>query len=93
MLPTMLYRWTLGGTGAGVLLSSVAAIVETLLRGVGTFLVAVWRVISMAMGWSDGFTEDEPSRGVVASATRAALKVAESLVPAEGLSMMNDEIL
>jgi hypothetical protein len=60
-------------------------------------LVAVYRGFAMAVGWTDGFVDDERTKGVMAAATRSAVKVAQSIVSdadgGEGLSMMNDELV
>lgn len=91
VLPTMLSRWVLGAYG-NTLVALVLGLTAVLRRTV----VAIYRVFGMTLGWSDGFVDDE--RNSIASATRVvAAKVAKSLMPdaaaADGLSMMNDEVL
>ncbi|KAJ9610367.1 hypothetical protein H2200_005144 [Cladophialophora chaetospira] len=89
VLPTMLSRWTFGGYG-----SLLAAPLVGLIRTLARLFVAIYRILAMAVGWSDGFVDDQRANNVGAKASRIAVKVAESLVPdSEGLSMMNDEIL
>ncbi|OCT49047.1 hypothetical protein CLCR_04520 [Cladophialophora carrionii] len=92
VLPTMLCRGIFGQYGFAVL-----EMLGNMLGGAYKVLVAVYRVFAMAVGWSDGFVDDERAKHVVAAATRSAIKVAQSIVSgadgSEGLSMMNDELV
>lgn len=86
VLPTMLWRWSHFDTLAPGLLGTVWRLV-----------VAVYRVIGMALGLIDGFVDDARSnRGTpagLAEATRSVLNMATSLMPGDDLSMMNDELM
>lgn len=90
VLPTMLYRWMFGRYG-NYLLAPLFGIFAVL----GRVVVAVYRVMAMALGWSDGFVDDDKTK--MASATRAAARMVQSVLPGaeggEGWSMMNDEVL
>jgi hypothetical protein len=92
VLPTMLCRWLFGQYGSALL-----GIPGNILGGICKVLVAVYRGFAMAVGWTDGFVDDERTKGVMAAATRSAVKVAQSIVSdadgGEGLSMMNDELV
>ncbi|EXJ56882.1 hypothetical protein A1O7_07226 [Cladophialophora yegresii CBS 114405] len=92
VLPTMLCRGLFGQYG-----SVVVGMLGNIFDGAGRVLVAIYRVFAMAVGWSDGFVDDERATRVVAAATRSAVKVAQSIVSgadgSEGLSMMNDELV
>ncbi|KIY03468.1 uncharacterized protein Z520_00159 [Fonsecaea multimorphosa CBS 102226] len=98
VLPTMLYRWSLGGSLGSVLIAPVVTVSGVTWR----LIVAVWKVMGMWLGWTDGFVDDDRTRSFVATATKSAAQAFKSLVSGpdgadsievEGLSMMNDEIL
>ena len=92
VLPTMLYRWSLGNTTGQFLTAPLLALSHVLWR----LVVAVYRVLAMAVGWSDGFVDDDRAERVLTAATKSAMRMVESVLPggAEGdLSMMNDEML
>ena len=90
VLLTMLYRWMFGGYGKLLTTPLLAAFAV-----MGRLVVAVYRLIAMALGWTDGFVDDERTK--LASATRAAAKVVQSILPTAegdgGWSMNNDEVL
>ncbi len=96
VLPTMLYRWTLGGTGVGVLLAPIIALVASVFGAMVKVVVAFYRIFAMAIGWSDGFVDDDRANVMAAAATKSAVKMIHSVLAGtegEGLSMMNDEML
>jgi hypothetical protein len=97
VLPTMLYRWTFGAQSH---LQLHALLVEPVLALVGVVArmwVALYRILNMAIGWSDGFIDDERARAFAVAASKTAAKAAvKSILPtgsADGLSMNDDEIL
>ncbi|OAP63327.1 hypothetical protein AYL99_02554 [Fonsecaea erecta] len=96
VLPTMLWRWTLGARLGDVLTAPVVMTSNVVWR----LIVAIWKVVGMWLGWSDGFVDD--GRTSMATATKSAVQAVKSLISGatganplelEGLSMMNDEIL
>ncbi|KIW97518.1 uncharacterized protein Z519_01102 [Cladophialophora bantiana CBS 173.52] len=98
VLPTMLYRWVLGGSVGSALIAPVVTISGVIWR----LIVVICKVAGMWLGWWDGFVDDDRTRSVVATATRSGVQAVGSLLPGtnganavelEGLSMMNDEIL
>ncbi|KEF61387.1 uncharacterized protein A1O9_02953 [Exophiala aquamarina CBS 119918] len=92
VLPTMVFRWTH---------------FDQLAPGLWRILVALYRVIGMILGFTDGFVGDSrptPSSTTITTeaatqATRAAWNIIQDLLPgagygaAPGLSMTNDEYL
>ncbi|KIW53061.1 hypothetical protein PV05_08660 [Exophiala xenobiotica] len=91
VLPTMLARWTH---------------LDSFIPILAKVFVAIWRVVGMALGLTDGFVDDPLSgsafgssgvSSVVASATKVAMGAAKSLVsgqdPGPDLSMMSDEFI
>jgi hypothetical protein len=92
VLPTMLYRWTVRGTGVEVLIMPVLWSVVAAWKAIVRVLVAIWRMGSMGLGVSDGFIDDE--RDFVGSVGKGAARVVSSAIASvKGESMMNDEIL
>jgi hypothetical protein len=69
------------------------------LAGIGKLLVAIWRMFSISLGWSDGFVEDNMGPGmggsVVGKVTKSVVDVVTSVLPnvAQDYAMMNDEFL
>ena len=97
-LPTMLYRWSLGTTGLDLLFTPLMSAAQTLLGAIVRLSVAIYRILAMSLGWTDGFVEDARAGNLAAVATNSAIRAAKSLLPGsvgagDGLSMMNDEIL
>ncbi|KIX03076.1 uncharacterized protein Z518_06626 [Rhinocladiella mackenziei CBS 650.93] len=86
VLPTMLWRWT-----------HFDMLALGILGNFWRLLVAVYRIIGMGLGLSDGFVDDKAAATGLAEATKSALNAAKSLVPGGGegadWSMMNDEFI
>ncbi|OQV03800.1 hypothetical protein CLAIMM_08796 [Cladophialophora immunda] len=98
VLPTMLYRWILGGSLGSMLIAPVVTVSSVVWR----LIVAVCKVMGMWLGWWDGFVDDDRTRSIMATATKSAAQAVKSLISGpsganpiemEGLRMMNDEIL
>ena len=87
-LPTMLVR-CFGFNGN---FDSVRGLLWTVFGPVFVMLRAMWRILGMWLGWTDGFVDD--ARAVAKNATKFAAGVVSSVLP-EGTdwSMMNDEVL
>jgi len=82
-LPVMLWRW-----------SRLGSILPVLLGPIWAMLVALFRIMAQAGGWSDGFVDGWPAKAASAAQT-AAGKLGEAVDGGAGLgndlSMMNDE--
>jgi hypothetical protein len=91
-LPTMIYRWTMRGTGLDVLLTPVFHSAVMACSALVRVVIAIYRVVSMGLGLSDGFVDDK--RDAVRNVSEVAAKIVTSAIASvTGDSMMNDEIL
>ena len=85
VLPTMLWRWSHMDTLA-------PGLVGTLCR----VIVAIYRVIGMSLGLTDGYVDGVSpgggSQAALAQATKA-LEAAKDVISGVGESMMNDEFI
>lgn len=96
VLPTMLYRWSKFDNIATIL--PIAGMIFWVWNFLKTTVRAVWRILGMWIGWSDGFASDGHSPGtgthtVIKRIVETATDLAATVTTGLDASMNDDEFI